>query len=41
MEMIAAQMGYSSEGYARRRKHQCKERLIERIKSNPAYEELT
>lgn len=41
METIAAQMGFGSEGYARRRKLQCKERLVGLVKSNPAYRELT
>lgn len=40
MEAIALQMGYGSEGYARRRKLQCKERLVELVKSNPEYREL-
>jgi len=40
METIAVQMGYGSEGYARRRKHQCKERLVELVRNNPAYVEL-
>lgn len=41
METIALEMGFGSEGYARRRKLQCKDRLIELVKSNPAYRELT
>lgn len=40
METIAVQMGFGSEGYARRRKLQCKDRLVELVKSNPAYREL-
>lgn len=40
METIADRMGYGSEGYARRRKLQCKERLTELIKKDPAYREL-
>lgn len=40
METIAVQMGFGSEGYARRRKHQCKDRLVELVKNNPAYPEL-
>lgn len=37
---IAEILGYNSEGYARRRKCQCKARLIELIKQDPAYREL-
>ena len=40
METIATQMGYGSEGYAKRRKLQCKDRLTELIKQDPAYPEL-
>ena len=40
MEMIATRMGYGSEGYARRRKLQCKQRLVELVKADPAYREL-
>lgn len=40
MDTIAAQMGYGSEGYARRRKHQCKDHLTELVKKDPAYREL-
>ncbi|MEO6039573.1 MAG: sigma-70 family RNA polymerase sigma factor [Saprospiraceae bacterium] len=40
METIATRMGYGSEGYAKRRKRQCKDRLIELVKKNPAYREL-
>jgi len=40
METIAAQMGFSSEGYARRRKLQCKARLVELVKNRPEYREL-
>lgn len=38
--MIVQQLGFRSEGYARRRKHQCKERLIDLVKQDPAYIEL-
>jgi len=38
--MIVKQLGFRSEGYARRRKHQCKERLIDLVKQDPAYIEL-
>lgn len=40
MEEIAEKMGYGSPNYAPRRKHACKERLIELIKSRPEYREL-
>jgi RNA polymerase sigma factor (sigma-70 family) len=40
MEEIAREMGFASEGYARRRKSQCKDRLIELIKNNPSFAEL-
>ncbi len=40
MEEIARQMDYASEGYARRRKFMCKERLTELVKSYPEYDEL-
>lgn len=40
METIAAQMGFGSEGYARRRKLQCKARLVELVKNRPEYREL-
>ncbi|MBV6442408.1 MAG: hypothetical protein EPGJADBJ_04123 [Saprospiraceae bacterium] len=40
METIALQMGFGSEGYARRRKLQCKERLVELVKNRPEYREL-
>lgn len=40
MESIAVQMGYGSEGYAKRRKLQCKDRLIELVKKDPAFPEL-
>jgi RNA polymerase sigma factor (sigma-70 family) len=40
MDAIATQMGYGSEGYARRRKLQCKDRLVELAKADPAYGEL-
>lgn len=41
MEEIAKQMGYGSEGYARCSKYVCKERLVELVKSNPAFQELS
>ncbi len=40
METIAQKMGYGSEGYAKRRKSQCKNRLIELIQNAPEYQEL-
>lgn len=41
MQTIAEKMGFKSEGYARRRKHQCKEHLVELVKLEPEYEELS
>ncbi len=40
MEEIAQRMGYASEGYARVRKSQCKDRLVETIKKDAAFKEL-
>lgn len=40
MKEIAEKMGYGSENYATRRKHTCKERLVELVKSYPEYREL-
>lgn len=40
MEDIAAAMGFGSEGYARRRKSQCKDRLVELVKHAPEFQEL-
>ncbi len=40
MDEIAVRMGYASEGYARRRKHQCKQKLLDLIKNDPEFEEL-
>ena len=40
MEAIAEEMGFGSEGYARRRKSQCKDRLVELIKNAPEFQEL-
>lgn len=39
MRQIAEETGYS-EGYARKKKFECKKHLIERIESDPTYEEL-
>lgn len=38
---IANKMGYGSEKYAKKKKYLCKERLIESIKKDPKYTELT
>lgn len=40
MEEIAKAMGFASEGYARVRKSQCKDRLVENIKKDAAFSEL-
>ncbi len=40
MEEIALKMGFGSEGYARRRKSQCKDRLVELVKNAPEFQEL-
>ncbi|MCP3933669.1 MAG: sigma-70 family RNA polymerase sigma factor [Bacteroidetes bacterium] len=40
MDNIARQMGYKSDGYARKRKFKCKEKLVELIKKDNRYEEL-
>jgi hypothetical protein len=40
MTDIAEQMGFASEGYARRRKFQCKDYLVELVKKQPQYLEL-
>lgn len=37
---IAVIMGYKSDKYAKKRKYQCKEKLIKSIKSDPKYKEL-
>lgn len=37
---IAEQMGYKSEGYAKKRKYLCKEYLVNNIKNDPLYKEL-
>ena len=33
-------MGYKSDKYAKKRKYQCKEKLIKKIKSDPKFKEL-
>jgi RNA polymerase sigma factor (sigma-70 family) len=40
MVEIANEMGWGSEGYARKKKFKCKEKLIEMIKSDPRFNEL-
>ena len=40
MDDIAQAMGFASEGYARVRKSQCKDRLVELIKNDPEFLEL-
>lgn len=37
MQDIMREMGYGSEGYARKRKFQCKERLLEMITTDPEF----
>lgn len=41
MEEISRMMGFSSAGYAKKRKFNCKKQLIELIKADQRYEELT
>jgi len=40
LKHIAEIMGYKSEKYAKKRKFQCKERLINEIKNDPKFKEL-
>jgi len=40
MKQIVAQLGLSSEGYARKKKFKCKEQLIRLVRQSPEYEEL-
>jgi len=40
MSEIATEMGFASEGYARRRKFQCKDYLVDLVKKQPRYLEL-
>ncbi|KAA3624815.1 MAG: sigma-70 family RNA polymerase sigma factor [Bacteroidetes bacterium] len=40
MKEIASLMGFKSEGYARKRKFQCKQKLTEMIKNDDRFEEL-
>lgn len=41
MEEIAKIMNFGSVSYAKKRKHQCKEKLVSLIKQDPLYAELT
>jgi len=40
MEEIASRMGYTSAGYAKKKKYKCKNKLIELIKADPLFKEL-
>ncbi|MEM9919734.1 MAG: sigma-70 family RNA polymerase sigma factor [Bacteroidota bacterium] len=40
MAEIARRMGFASEGYAKKRKFKCKEKLIQLIKADPSFKEL-
>jgi hypothetical protein len=37
---IAHQLGFRSEGYVRKRRHFCKEYLVNRIKEDPDYQAM-
>lgn len=37
---IARQLGFRSEGYVRKRRHYCKEYLVDRIKEDPEYQAI-
>jgi RNA polymerase sigma factor (sigma-70 family) len=41
LKQVANIMGYKSQKYAKKKKYQCKEKLIESIKNDPKYNELT
>ncbi len=41
MENIATSLNLASAGYVRKKKHLCQEKLIEAIKNDPLYKELT
>ncbi len=41
MAAVAERMGYASEGYAKKRKYQCKEQLIKYVKADARYAELS
>lgn len=40
LKKIAQVMGYKSDKYAKKRKYQCKEKLIQKIKEDPKFKEL-
>ena len=40
MAEIARRMGFASEGYAKKRKFKCKEKLIQLIKAVPSFKDL-
>ncbi len=40
MNEIAKNLGFSSEGYTRKRKHECQDKLLKQIKSDPVYKEM-
>jgi len=40
MKSIAQDMGFASEGYAKKRKHMCQKKLVESIKKDPQFKEL-
>ncbi|MEM6261539.1 MAG: sigma-70 family RNA polymerase sigma factor [Bacteroidota bacterium] len=41
MANIAEQLGFASEGYAKKRKFQCKQKLTELIKADPKFSEMS
>lgn len=41
LKEIARILGFKSEQYAKKRKHQCKEKLVNSIKNDPDYQELS
>jgi len=41
LKEVANIMGYKSEKYAKKKKYQCKEKLIDAIKNDPKFNELT
>ena len=40
LKEIANILGYKSDQYVKKRKHQCKEKLVNSIKNDPRYKEL-
>jgi hypothetical protein len=40
LKEIANILGFKSEQYAKKRKYQCKEKLVDSIKSDPVYKKL-